>query len=76
MTIAPPWTGLNAAQPPSAKAGRMVTPSSVARYGGAPSYRFIDLLPVDLLGAGGTAKYRQRANRKHVNSTHDDVLLG
>ena len=29
MTIAPPCAGLNAIQPPSAKAGLMVTPSSV-----------------------------------------------
>jgi hypothetical protein len=48
---------------------------NVARYGGAPSYRFIDLFPVDLLGAGGGAKCRHSANRKHVNGTHDDVLL-
>jgi hypothetical protein len=49
---------------------------NVTRYGGAPSYRFIDLLPVDLLGAGGTAHCRRRTNRKHVNTTHDNLLMG
>src|SRR5499427_3113801 len=48
----------------------------VAGYdGGASSDRFIDLLPVDLLGAGGAANRRHSANRKHGNSTHDDLLL-
>jgi hypothetical protein len=40
---------------------------------------FVDLLPVDflaaLLGAGSGADGRHCANRKHVNRTHDDVLL-
>src|SRR5215475_295084 len=81
MTIAPPWTGLNAVQPPSARVGRMVTPSSVTLrslrgnplavhvtgYGGAPSNRFIDFLPVDLLGLGGAADCRHGTNRKYLN---------
>jgi hypothetical protein len=56
-------------------AARKAVPVHVTRYGSAPSYRFIDLFPVDLLGAGGGTKCRHSANRKHVNGTHDDVLL-
>jgi hypothetical protein len=44
---------------------------NVPGYGGsASSDRFVDLLPVDLLGVGGAADARQRTKRKRVNTTH------
>ena len=44
---------------------------NVAGYGGAPSNRFVNLLPVDLLSAGGAAAdCGHGANGKHLNSTH------
>jgi hypothetical protein len=62
----------------------MVTPSTVAEiaarkrvtvnvpgYGSsASSDRFVDLLPVDLLGVGGAGDARQCTKRKRVNTTH------
>jgi hypothetical protein len=43
--------------------------------GGAPADRFVDLLPVNLLRAGGTADAHYCAKRKHVINTHDYILL-
>ena len=65
--MASPCIGLKATQPPSARAGLMVTPSRVngqigarkavavhvARYGWLPSEGVIDLLPVDFLSDRG-----------------------
>ena len=56
-------------------AARKAVAVHVARHGGAPPQRLIDFLPVDLLRLGGAADCRHGANRKHVSSTHDDVLL-
>src|SRR5215510_7402172 len=75
MTIAPPCAGLNAIERHREIAARKAVAVHVTGDGGAPSQRFIDLLPVDLLGLGGTADCRHGANRKHVSSTHDDILL-
>ena len=66
ITMASPCIGLNATQPPSANDGLMATPSSVtvrsvarktvavdvARYCRLSTERRVDLLPVDVLGAG------------------------
>ena len=55
---------------------RLIVSHYENNYGGASSDRFIDFLPVDLLGAGGTrANCDNRASRKHVSSTHNHVLL-
>src|SRR2546423_1714429 len=86
MTIAPPCAGLNAVEPQGGPNGdaverhrevaaRKAVAVNVAGYRGTPSNRFIDFLPVDLLGIGSTANRRHSTNRKHVNSTHDDILL-
>jgi hypothetical protein len=57
-------------------AARKPVAVNVAGDRGAPADRFIDFLPVDLLGAGGTrANYDNRTSRKHVSSTHHHVLL-
>jgi hypothetical protein len=48
----------------------------VTRDGGAAAERLVDLLPIDLLGAGSVGKGRQRARREHLNNTHDCLLLG
>ena len=54
---------------------RKAVAMNVAGHGGGASQRFVDLLPVDLLGAGGRAHGRHGANCKHVNSTHVYLLL-
>jgi len=57
-------------------AARKAVTVNVARDGGcASSDRFIDLLPVDLLGTGGGADRRHGANCEYLNSTHDGVSL-
>src|SRR5262249_3361024 len=48
---------------------------NVAGDGGASSDRFVDLLPIDLLGIGGGGRCRQCANRKYLNNTKHQVLL-
>jgi hypothetical protein len=42
---------------------RKPVPMDIAGHGGGPSSRFVDLLPVDLLGAGSSADGRNCANR-------------
>jgi hypothetical protein len=48
---------------------------NVAGDGGCSSDRFVDFLPIDLLGIGGGGDRRQCTNRKYLNNTHDQVLL-
>src|SRR5882757_8626772 len=43
---------------------------NVAGDRGASSDRLVDLVPVDLLGAGGGAYCRRRTNRQYLNRTH------
>ena len=58
------------------RAVHMLAICAMATIGSAASAQEVDWKKVDLLGAGGTANRRHNANRKHVNSTHDDLLVG
>ena len=54
---------------------RKAVAMDVAGYGGGPAQRFVDLLPVDLLGAGGGAHGRHGTNCEHLYGTHVYLLL-
>ena len=82
--MASPCIGANAAQPPSAKAGLMVTPSSVtlqvsarepvamnlARDRGGLAERLVDFFPIDLLSLRGAGECRRGQDRDDIDGTH------